>query len=1022
MTFRGLFIGVDRYASQQISDLTCSARDAQALYALFADTLGGADSTLLINAEATRTAIVSALTALSTAAPDDLVFIHFSGHGSDTHHLITHDADPLALDATAIHLQELVDLFAGIPSRNVVLCLDCCFAGGAGAKVFRAPVASRDPASTEGLLDRIGGSGRVIFTAAGPDQEAIEDRRRGHGVFSYFLIEALRGAPEVMDAGALPFLSLMHFVTAKVEAAASLFRHHQQPAVRGVLDGEVRLPILTPAAVYKSFFPDAATSVVGADLADLLVHGFPQEAIDAIGSAIPSLNSLQQTAINEMGLLKGENVVVSAPTSSGKTMIGEIAALKTAMRGERSYMLLPLRALVNDKHLDLQQKYASLGVRVIRSTGEIADDNDALMRGKFDIALLTYERFTTLAVTSPSVLRNVGLVIVDEVQMITDAGRGANLEFLLTLLRAQKAIGIEPQLVALSAVIGNTNGFDRWLDARLLVSTERPVPLEEGTLNLAGDYHFMDTVGAEQRAAKYVVPEYRKGSSQDVIIPLVRQLVANGEKVIVFRDTKPVVRATAAYLAESLGLKSANQVLAALPSSDPSAASGTLRKCLEGGVAFHNTDLERGEREAVEASFREPSGEIKVLVATTTLAMGVNTPAWSVVIEGLEHPGDQPYTVAEYKNMVGRAGRLGWSPKGKAFLVAARAGEENRLWRQYVLGRPEDLKSRFGEQKLLSAVCRVLATAGASKAPGMDPMTVAEFLQSSFAAHQSGRTWSHGEVQAAIEQLERAGMAESFDGRYRLTALGAVAGELGIEVESVARVARALRGVSTSAMRAETVIAATLVTEELDDVFMLVHKKSVKERQRWQGVPAQQQLPHQLQQELRNVPDADYTARCKKLASTLMWVQGVDLEAIERSVLIHLPSENAAGPIRGVAERTRDLIGVVARVSTILNAATEAETNALGGVIDELATQLELGVPRQMVWLGRTLARRISRGDYLALYRAGLLTPDAIMEPGEKLKAILPSGASRLLVLEAAREHTEPSAVADLPMPAPPSV
>jgi superfamily II DNA/RNA helicase len=101
-------------------------------------------------------------------------------------------------------------------------------------------------------------------------------------------------------------------------------------------------------------------------------------------------------------------------------------------------VLLPLRALVNDKYEDLRRKYASLGLRVIRSTGEIADDNNMLMRGKFDIALLTYERFTTLAVVAPFILRNVGLVVVDEVQMIADEGRGANLEFLLTYLRSQR--------------------------------------------------------------------------------------------------------------------------------------------------------------------------------------------------------------------------------------------------------------------------------------------------------------------------------------------------------------------------------------------------------------------------------------------------------------------------------------------------------------------------------------------------------------------------------------------------------
>jgi len=263
------------------------------------------------------------------------------------------------------------------------------------------------------------------------------------------------------------------------------------------------------------------------------------------------------------------------------------------------------------------------------------------------------------------------------VQMITDRNRGANLEFLLTLLKAQRLLGIEPQLIALSAVIGDTNGFESWLDARLIVTDKRPVPLDEGLMDLSGTFRYM-AAGKEEQIPQYARPEYRKGSSQDVIIPLVRKLVAEGEKVIVFRETKPIVRATAEYLKNNLGLAAAQETLALMPSGDPSVASAQLRGCLEHGVAFHNADLDREERQAIEATFRDPRSSLKVLVATTTLAMGVNTPAWSVVIAGLEHP-DSPYSVAEYKNMVGRAGRLGYTPKGKSFLVAATGADAHLL-------------------------------------------------------------------------------------------------------------------------------------------------------------------------------------------------------------------------------------------------------------------------------------------------------------------------------------------------------
>src|SRR6185503_8763034 len=116
-----------------------------------------------------------------------------------------------------------------------------------------------------------------------------------------------------------------------------------------------------------------------------------------------------------------------------------------------------------------------------------------------DIALLTYQRFTALALTLPHVMRQVGVIVIDEVQMITDRNRGANLEFVLTLLKAQRLIGIEPQLIALSAVIGDTNGFESWLNARLLKTDKRPVPLDEGLMSLDGSFRYI-SAGEEKRA------------------------------------------------------------------------------------------------------------------------------------------------------------------------------------------------------------------------------------------------------------------------------------------------------------------------------------------------------------------------------------------------------------------------------------------------------------------------------------------------------------------------------------------
>ena len=325
-------------------------------------------------------------------------------------------------------------------------------------------------------------------------------------------------------------------------------------------------------------------------------------------------------------------------------MIGELAALRGTLDRKRTLFLLPLRALVNDKHQYFLKTYGDFGIRTIRATGEITDDIPDLMRGRFDICLMTYEKFAAMILGSPHILEQVGTVVVDEVQMITDKNRGVNLEFILTMLRTRRSAGIEPQIIALSAVIGDTSGFERWLGARLLRSNHRPVPLHEGIITTDGAFRYIDSDGSEKCLNGYISPEYRKGSSQDYIIPLVRKLVAEGKQVIVFRETKGEARGCANYLAESLGLPGATDALSLLPDGDPSSASNALRQSLTGGVAFHNADLDRDERLIIEQEFRKPSSSLKIIAATTTLAMGINTPAEAVIIPGSilvrHHHGD----------------------------------------------------------------------------------------------------------------------------------------------------------------------------------------------------------------------------------------------------------------------------------------------------------------------------------------------------------------------------------------------
>lgn len=703
MAFRGLFVGIDRYQSPDIRDLSCAARDATALEATFADTLGG-QTVLLTDHDATLAKIETELKALSQCDPEDTVVIAFSSHGSETHELIVHDTGYEDIEATSLPLDRLQEWFSKIPARRVILFLDCCFSGGLGAKVLQVPAIPRSQASTEVRLQKLAGDGRLIFTASAASEEAWEFSSHGHGLLTYYLLEALRGPAEIVEAGRLSIYQMLEYVTGRVKAAAHQIGKSQNPAMRGQIDGGLSWPVFVQGARFEAAFPSARPAAITADVQSLAAHGFPAEIVTAWGQAIPSLNALQVEAINEYGILQGKHLLVSAPTSSGKTMVGELAALRQVIDRKRAIFLLPLKALVADKRRHFEKVYGEFGLRVFEATGE-TDDVSPLIRGKYDIALLTYEKFAALALAYPHILAQAGTIVVDEVQMIADQSRGANLEFILALIRMRRREGIEPQIIALSAVIGDTGGLEMWLGGRLLRRVERPVPLREGVLRYDGSFRYIDPAdGAERIERGVVVRMGMKETAQDWIIPLIRKLTAAGEHVIVFRETKSESRNVGNYLAAQLGLPSADEAVRRMPRLDPSQAHKDLIADLQHGVAFHNADLQPAERQVIEEEFRREGSGLLVISATTTLAMGVNTPANSVIIAGLEHPGQVPYSVAEYKNLVGRAGRLGYADAGTSYLMALTPRDEDYLWRRYVVGKPEDLSSRFISKRDRSAV------------------------------------------------------------------------------------------------------------------------------------------------------------------------------------------------------------------------------------------------------------------------------------------------------------------------------
>lgn len=1013
MVFRGLFVGIDQYAASEPFRLSCAKRDATALHALFYDTLRGVPE-LLVDQEATTSEIRKRLDALTQCDPNDVIVIAFSGHGTDTHQLVTYDTSLADLENTSIALDALMEMIKQIPARRLICFLDCCFSGGMGAKVLHIETIPRNLSSVEKALAQLSGEGRLILTASSPTEEASENLRLRHGLLTYFLLKALQGAPMVQQNGQLPVYRLLEYVTQQVIDASTQLGKPQHPTLLGQIEGEFVWPVFQPGERYRALFPERVQPRITADIHSLEAYGFPSTLLDSWAGSIPSLNPMQLEAIQEYRLLEGEHLVVSAPTSSGKTLIGELAALKGVLDRQRAIFLLPLKALVSDKYRSFTATYGDYGIVTVQATGE-TDDITPLLRGQFDIGLLTYEKFAAIALAYPHILSQVGTVIIDEVQMIADDSRGVSLEFILTLLKMRRKQGIEPQTIALSAVIGETNGLERWLGGQLLRYTVRPIPLDEGILLADGRFRFIDGASRqEQTTERLFAPAFRKGSSQDWIIPLVRKLVKDGQQIIVFRETKGAARGCALYLARELELPPAQAALEVLPTGDASKASQDLALALQGGVAFHTSELAPEERRVIEEQFRADSSPIRVIAATTTLAMGVNTPAYSVVIAGLQHPAGgsfTPYSIAEYKNLVGRAGRQGYTERGTSYLLALTPHDAHYYWTQYVNGVPENIESRFlnAETDPRSLIIRVLAAVQQLTKQGVFANEIVEFLEASFGAFQQRQlaphwSWNRPEMVKALEELLTHQLVErDASDRYYLTPIGQLAGQAGVEVESVIRIVGCLSSLDPDSISDPTLLAATQMTVELDQVLFPINKRSTnKEPYLWKQMLIEQGVPPSLIAALtqRNPNPHQGTLRAKKAIACLLFITPRTILEIETTLTqFGGATGGAAGAIRGVAARTCDLLPIVAQIAGILH----PTITDLDRRLSRLLVRLTLGIPAAAVNVAQHAGTKLSRADYLRLCDSEYISITAIENSDDDiLLPLLNSDTEKIAVLRQA--------------------
>lgn len=975
MAIRAAFIGLDKHLDPDVRELTGARRDATALWALFSDSVPEIDARLLVDADATLEAIRQNLDdTLARATEDDVVIFSFSGHGTRDHRLVTYNTSLSSLTPTTLGMDELATKFRLSKAKAILLILDCCFSGGAPARVLDSSPVPRDAHNP--LVD-IGGRGRILISASGINEPAWEAPGTSHGLLTKALLDALTG-----EAGDVEMIACMAKVMERVQADASRLGVVQTPVLFGHIEGGLVFPKLHRGARFLAAFPETGGARIGAPIDELSVFGLPASIIAAWKDKYPDgLNSLQLAAVNDHRVLDGDSALVVAPTSSGKTFIGELAAARAVTQGRKAVFLLPYRALVNEKYEQFDETYRAAGVRVIRCTGDYSDQVSTLMRGKYDLGILTYEMFLNLVIGNPHLLNQLGLVVLDEGQFITDPNRGITVELLLTFLVAARTRGIAPQLLVLSAVIGDINHFDEWLGVRSLVSTQRPVPLTEGVLDRNGTFQFMSPSGevkSEQLLSPHQIRVRKKdASAQDVIVPLVANLVSKGEKVIVFRNRRGPAEGCAQYLAADLGMPAAVAALAELPNHDLSSTSARLRKCLEGGTAFHNTNLTREEKSIVERHYRARDGGIAVLAATTTVAAGINTPASTVLLAEQEFVGDdgRAFTVAEYKNMAGRAGRLGYNEVGRSIVYAETPIDRDRLFRKYVLGKPEPMASSFSSEHLSTWIVRLLA-----QVPRISRADVATLLANTYGGYLAGRrssAWKAQTTRSIEELLARMlslGLLETEGEFVRLTLLGRACGNSSLSFDSAIRLVELLRVVQRTTLVPEHLMAILQVLPESDYGYTPLMKKgrSEAERPRQASERYGSEITHLLQ---RNTADEfDYWKRCKRAAILWDWIAGISLDQIEKRYSPN-PFQGiiTQGDIRKFADATRFHLRAAHQIMSVLF----IEHGPSGEAIERLLLQLELGIPESLLDL-RRLPVPLARGEYLALGAQGLTTVDAV--------------------------------------------
>ncbi len=464
-----------------------------------------------------------------------------------------------------------------------------------------------------------------------------------------------------------------------------------------------------------------------------------------------------------------KNCIVSTPTASGKTLMAILSSIKTLERGRKVLYTSPLVALAFEKYEEFSKFFNEYKVAISVSD---FDSSDPWLQN-YDIIIATNEKVESLIRHGAEWIRDVGLLILDEIHLLTDYSRGPTLEILITKMRK---IVKNLQIVGLSATIKNAEELAEWLNAELLKSEFRPVKLYQGV-----------AYDSKIKFPGYTTIELEK--QLDVEEAIVLDTLNKNKQILIFCSTRKSTEALAERLskivANKLGKSDAELLKKVSEEIEnalevPTEQCRRLAKCVKNGVAFHHSGLVGKQRRLIEENFR--SGLIKVLVATTTLAAGVDLPAFRVLIKDLKryHPlyGSIYIPTLEYYQMIGRAGRPRFDSYGESIIVAKNEDDAEELMERFIFGEPEPITSKLASEPALRMHILALISSEFCKRK----KSIFEFFSSTFFAFKYGDiSMIEEEIENILQYLKDWGFIKIEEEKIEATRLGKRISELYID-------------------------------------------------------------------------------------------------------------------------------------------------------------------------------------------------------------------------------------------------